>query len=166
VTSPPQRTNRSTATLPVPNTVFRENWTAPWWYWLAGLTLACAAAATVHLGYQGLRALVPYAVTVPLVAGSLWWLGAIEVRVTTDTFYVDDAVLPRRAIASAAALSASDYRAALGVRYDPLAFVVRRPWLNGAVLVKLCDSDDPTPYWIIGSTRPAELAAALGNEKP
>ncbi len=146
--------------------VFRERWRAPWWYWLAALAVACAAAAAVHLGYPGPRAVLPYLVTVPLVAGSLWWLSRIEVCVTADTLYVDDAVLPRRWIASTAVLSSRDYQAALGARYNPLAFVIRRPWLRAAVLIELCDPDDPTPYWIVSSARPAELAAALSPCRP
>ncbi len=163
MTSRPQRTGPAATAPTAPDSLFRERWRAPWWYWLAGFALACAAAAAIHLGYPGLRAFAPYLVTVSLVAGLLWWLGRIKVCVTADTLYVDDAVLPRRAIVSAAALSDEDYRVALGLHFDPLAFVVRRPWLRGAVLIRLCDPDDPTPYWIVSSARPVELAAALGG---
>jgi hypothetical protein len=49
----------------------------------------------------------------------------------------------------------------LGVGADPLAFVVQRPWVPGAVQVLLNDPADPTPYWVISSRRPTQLAAAL-----
>jgi hypothetical protein len=41
------------------------------------------------------------------------------------------------------------------------AFIVQRPWVPTAVLVRLADPADPTPYWVVGSRRPAELAAAV-----
>ncbi len=144
--------------------LFAERWRAPWWYWLAGLILAAAVAAAVHLGYPGLRAVVPYAVTVPFVIGLLWWLSRVEIRITVKALYVDDAWLAREFIADAMPLSREAYRAALGPGFDPLAFVVRRPWITKAVLITLRDPDDPTPYWIISSRRPAALAAALSSK--
>ncbi|MGI8648443.1 MAG: DUF3093 domain-containing protein [Acidimicrobiales bacterium] len=146
--------------------LFAERWRAPWWYWLAGLILAVAVAAAIHLGYPGLRAIAPYVVTVPLVVGLLCWLSRVEVRITVTALYVDDAELAREFIAEAMPLSREAYRAALGPGFDPLAFVVRRPWITEAVLITLCDPNDPTPYWIISSRHPAELVAALKTKLP
>ncbi|MGH3544468.1 MAG: DUF3093 domain-containing protein, partial [Mycobacteriales bacterium] len=149
MTTQPQPIGGTTSAHPRTEVLFRERWRTPWWFWLVGLALAAATAAAVHLGYPGPRAFAPYVATVSLVSGLLWWLGRIEVRVTADTLHVDDAVLPRRVISCVTALSTTQYQAAMGPRYDPMAFVVRRPWLRGAVLIELCDPADPTPYWII-----------------
>lgn len=140
---------------------YRERWRAPWWLWAAGLLVAVGTAAEIHLGYSGARSVFPYAITIPLMVGALWWLGRIEVRVTDDELRVDDARLELRFIADAEPLSAKAREAAMGQQFDPLAFVVRRPWLRGAVLVRLSDPNDPTPYWIVASRRPTELADAI-----
>ena len=52
-------------------------------------------------------------------------------------------------------------RKLLGPAAHPYAFVVQRPWVSGAVQVHLDDPADPTPYWVVSSRRPADLAAAL-----
>jgi len=58
-------------------------------------------------------------------------------------------------------LDATGRRELLGPLADPLAFVVQRPWVPGAVQVMLDDPDDPTPYWVVSTRQPARLAAAL-----
>jgi hypothetical protein len=58
-------------------------------------------------------------------------------------------------------LDATGRREVLGVGADPLAFVVQRPWVAGAVQVVLDDPADPTPFWVVSSRRPVELAAAI-----
>jgi hypothetical protein len=69
-------------------------------------------------------------------------------------------------ITDAIPIDANGRRELLGVSADPLAFVVTRPWVGGAVQVVLNDPDDPTPYWVISSRRPTELAALLTERLP
>jgi len=52
-------------------------------------------------------------------------------------------------------------RQLLGTLADPLAFVVQRPWMRDAVRVAVNDPADPTPYWIISTRWPADLARAI-----
>ncbi|MGW9267500.1 DUF3093 family protein, partial [Gordonia terrae] len=42
--------------------------------------------------------------------------------------------------------------------------LVHRSWVKTMVLIVLDDPDDPTPYWLVSTRRPAELLAALGIE--
>ena len=138
-----------------------ERLRVPLWWWPAGLSLGALLAAEIHLGHRGLRSWLPYVVLVPAVAALLWWLGRIRVRVGDAELFVDDAHLPLRHVAAAVPVTGEAKRAALGPRLSPLAFVVHRPWLPGAVKVSLADPADPTPYWIVSSRRPAGLAAAI-----
>ena len=140
---------------------FQERLTAPWWMWLAGLAGTALLAAELHLGAPGLRAWLPYAVLLPAAAAGLWWLGRIRVAVTPGELQVDDARLPVSVVADAIPLDATGRRELLGPLADPLAFVVQRPWVPGAVQVMLDDPDDPTPYWVVSTRQPARLAAAL-----
>lgn len=132
-----------------------------WWLWLLLLGVATILAAEIHMGAPGIRAWVPYAVLLPLAAWGLWWLGRIPVTVVGNEFRVDDARLPLRFVAEVTPLTAEQRRDVLGRDAQPLAFVIQRPWVAGAVKVTLADPDDPTPYWVISSHRPTALADAI-----
>ncbi|MEV4842376.1 DUF3093 domain-containing protein [Micromonospora matsumotoense] len=140
---------------------YSERLGLPWWCWLAGLALAGLAAAELWMGAGGVRAWLPFVLLLPAVLAGLWWLGRVRVAVDGGELRVDDAHLPVRYVADAVPLDAEGRREALGVGADPLAFVVQRPWIGGAVQVVLDDPADPTPFWVVSSRRPTELAAAL-----
>jgi hypothetical protein len=138
-----------------------ERLTLPWWLWLGGLAVGVLLAAEIWMGAAGLRAWLPFAVLLPATAAGLWWLGRIRVAVTDGELRVDDARLPVRFVADVVPLDADGRREVLGVGADPLAFVVQRPWIGGAVQVLLDDPADPTPFWVVSTRHPVRLAAAL-----
>ncbi|NES28304.1 DUF3093 family protein [Micromonospora terminaliae] len=140
---------------------YSERLGLPWWAWPIGLALAGLLAAELWMGATGVRAWLPFVLLLPAAAATLWWLGRIRVAVRDGELRVDDARLPVRHVADAVPLDAAGRREVLGVGADPLAFVVQRPWVGGAVQVVLDDPDDPTPFWVVSSRRPVELAAAL-----
>ncbi|MFK3980435.1 DUF3093 domain-containing protein [Micromonospora sp. NPDC050397] len=140
---------------------YRERLRLPWWWWLTGLAAAALLSMEVWLGSNGTRAWLPFVVLLPATAVGLWRLGRIAIRVDGGELLVDDARLPVGFVADAIALDASGRREVLGVGADPLAFVVQRPWVGGAVQVVLDDPADPTPYWVISSRHPVRLAEAI-----
>jgi hypothetical protein len=132
-----------------------------WWTWLAALAVDLIVGFEVLLGFPGMPAWLPFLVLLPATAALLLWTGRIRVTVTADEFLVDDARLPVSVIADVVALDAAGKREALGVGSHPLAFVIQRPWIGPAVQVLLDDPADPTPFWVISSRHPVELATAL-----
>ncbi len=150
---PPTRTTAPAA--------YAERLGVPWWMWPIFLGFGLLLAFEVWMGYAGVRAWLPFVLFVPLFLVGPWWLGRIRVAVTGDEFQVDDARLPLSAIADVVALDADGKREVLGVGSHPLAFVVQRPWITGAVQVVLDDPADPTPFWVVSTRRPVELATAL-----
>jgi hypothetical protein len=140
---------------------YAERLRLPWWLWLVGLGLALLVAVEVWMGAPGLRSWVPFVVALPLAAGALWALGRIRVAVRDGELRVDDARLPVGYVDDALPLDAAGRREVLGVGADPLAFVVQRPWVPGAVQVVLADPADPTPFWVVSSRDPVRLAAAI-----
>jgi hypothetical protein len=152
---PPERT------IAASGVTHAERLGVPWWLWPAGLAVSGLLAAEIWLGSAGLRAWVPFVVLLPLTVALLWWLGRIRVVVADGGFRVDDAELPVTVIADVVALDAAGRREVLGVGAHPLAFVVQRPWIGGAVQVLLDDPADPTPYWVVSTRRPVQLATAL-----
>ncbi|MEU9823593.1 DUF3093 domain-containing protein [Micromonospora chersina] len=152
----------SSSTAPVAATAgYAERLGLPWWAWPAGLAAAGLLAAELWMGASGVRAWLPFVLLLPAAAAMLWWLGRIRVTVRAGELRVDDARLPVRFVADAVPLDAAGRREVLGVGSDPLAFVVQRPWVGGAVQVVLNDPDDPTPFWVVSTRHPVELATAL-----
>lgn len=132
-----------------------------WWIWPVSLLVVAIVAFEILLGFHDVPTWVPFAVLVPLTVAGLLWTGRIRVAVTDGELRVDDARLPVEFIADVVALDSDGKREALGVGAHPLAFVIQRPWIGPAVQVLLNDPDDPTPYWIVSTRRPVELATAL-----
>lgn len=118
-------------------------------------------AAEVHLGSPGVRAWLPYLVTVPVAVWALVRLGSLRVRVSGDELRVGQAHLPLNLVSRSAEVPASAKRAALGRQLDPAAFVQHRPWVPTMVLLVLDDPTDPTPYWLVSTRRPVQLLAAV-----
>ncbi|MFI2713150.1 DUF3093 domain-containing protein [Micromonospora sp. NPDC018662] len=140
---------------------YAERLGLPWWAWPVGLAVAGLLAAELWLGATGLRAWLPFVLLLPGTVAALWWLGRIRVEVRDGELRVDDAHLPVRHVADAVPLDAAGRREVLGVGADPLAFVVQRPWIGGAVQVVLDDPADPTPFWVVSTRHPVDLATAL-----
>ncbi|MEU5525995.1 DUF3093 domain-containing protein [Micromonospora chersina] len=152
----------SSSTAPVAaNAGYAERLGLPWWAWPVGLAVAGLLAAELWMGASGVRAWLPFVLLLPAAAATLWWLGRVRVAVQGGELRVDDARLPVRFVADAVPLDAAGRREVLGVGSDPLAFVVQRPWVGGAVQVVLNDPDDPTPFWVVSTRHPVELATAL-----
>ena len=151
--------------MPTDPAIYSERLTIPWWSWPLGLVGGLLLAVEIWMGAGGPRAWVPFAVVLPLTAMVMVWLGRIKIAVTTTELRVDDARLPLSAIGQVVALDAAGKREALGVASHPLAFVIQRPWIKGAVQVVLDDPSDPTPFWVISSRRPVGLATALSDAR-
>ncbi|MBL7253724.1 DUF3093 domain-containing protein [Paractinoplanes lichenicola] len=152
----PESPARTTATP-----AYSERLTLTWWIWPVSLLVVAILAFEILLGFHGLPGWVPFAVLIPLTVAGMIWTSRIRVAVTGGEFQVDDARLPVEFVKDVVALDSEGKREALGVGAHPLAFVIQRPWIGPAVQVLLDDPDDPTPYWIVSTRHPVELATAL-----
>ena len=140
---------------------FDERHPVPWWWWPLGLGVAVLLAAEVHLGYPGVRAWLPYLLTVPLAGAALIWMGRHRVRLADGELQVGPAHVPLRHLGQVQVIAPAGKRHALGPDLDPAAFVRHTAWIGPLVRVELTDPQDPTPYWIFSVRRAAELAALL-----
>lgn len=131
-----------------------------WWLiTVAGLVtlLVVVGAAT---GY--VAALVFTVVVAAGVVAVLLRYGAAPVVVTGDTFTAGRATIEVEHLGEAEPLTGEQARLARGRDCDPRAYLLLRPYLSGAVRVRLTDPADPAPYWLVATRRPERLAAALG----
>lgn len=94
---------------------------------------------------------------------ALLWRASPAITVADGQLRVDRARLPTTVISAVDMLDRAATERALGPELDARAYLRHRAWAGSAVRVQLADPDDPTPYWLVSTRRPAELAAALGH---
>jgi hypothetical protein len=144
---------------------YSERLWVPWWWWPLGFAFAGLIAFEVNMGVRSLPQWLPFAVLFVVAAGTLLWLGRIEVRVISGAGEVElwagEAHLPVTVIARSADIPQTAKSAALGRQLDPAAFVLHRGWVGPMVLVVLDDADDPTPYWLVSTRHPDRVLSAL-----
>jgi hypothetical protein len=141
--------------------VFRERLYVTWWHWPLPLIAAGLLAAEVHMGYPGVRAWLPYVITIPLALVFLFRFGNAKVEVRDGELWAGEAHLPLNYIGEVRIVPASAKRQVLGPRFDPAAFALHRGWVGPMVFIEVADADDPTPYWLLSTRKPEELVAAL-----
>jgi hypothetical protein len=142
---------------------YEERLVAPAGWWFGGLAVAFLLAAGVHGGGTGPRAVVPYVLFPLLALAALVWASRGRVRVAEQVLDVPGARVPLSCTGDAQPLDRESTRRVRGPLADPRAYVVVRPWLHCAVRVDIDDPDDDTPYWLIGTRRPDELAARVSS---
>jgi hypothetical protein len=127
--------------------------------WLAAL--AFAAVLTVAL-WPASPPLAVAAGATTAVAGlaALWWTSPV-VAVHDGAFRAGRATIPVPLLGPVTTLDADAMRAELGPRLDARAYVCLRAWARTGVRVPLEDPQDPTPYWLVSTRRPHDLAQAL-----
>lgn len=100
---------------------------------------------------------------VALVIGVLLWVSSPAILVRSGMLTVDRARLPIQVISAVEMLDRSQTERAMGPDLDARAHLRHRAWAHSSVRIVLDDPDDPTPYWLISTRRPEDLAAALGR---
>jgi Protein of unknown function (DUF3093) len=112
------------------------------------------------MGYPGVRAWLPYLLTVPLTSVFLGLLGRHRVALCNGELRVGPAQIPVHALGEVQLIEPSAKRRALGPDLDPAAFVLHTGWVGPVLRITITDPADPTPYWIF-SVRQAEKLASL-----
>jgi hypothetical protein len=138
---------------------YRERLWPAWWVFVA-TALVIPASLLVFL---------PISVIAGYVSAAALYLAiVVTLVVTTPVVEVTDGMLragrariERSYVGSVTAHEGADAFAERGTRLDARAWLLLRPWLSGVVRVELTDPDDPTPYWLVSTRRPRQLAAAL-----
>jgi hypothetical protein len=69
-------------------------------------------------------------------------------------------------VAKVQVLDHAQFRALCGPRADPAARLMIRPYLSRGVYLGITGMRPVPPYWLIGTRRPDELAAAVSAARP
>ncbi|MGV8965169.1 MAG: DUF3093 domain-containing protein [Cellulomonas sp.] len=114
-------------------------------------------------------ALYPVNVTIAAVAGLLVLATGVVVAIVTaprvavssGELRAADAHIPLTLLGAVRVLTAQETRVELGTGLDARAYVCLRAGAHTAVRVEVMDPADPTPYWLVSTRHPDELAAAI-----
>jgi hypothetical protein len=144
----------------MPNeSTYRERlWPAPWVFLATGLVIPASLLVFLPISPPA-GAAVAVLLYAAIVGVLLMTTATIEV--TGTEFRAGRARMPRSVVLRAQAFEGAEATAERGVRLDARAWLVLRGWIPGVVKVELDDPADPTPYWLVSTRRPGELAAAL-----
>lgn len=90
---------------------------------------------------------------------------APRIEVDSEKFRAGKASIERKFIGSVSAFSGEHAREQRGVKLDARAWTLIRGYVDPVVKVEITDPNDPTPYWLISTRRPKELAQALRTSR-
>jgi hypothetical protein len=138
-----------------------ERLRVPLAWWLLAMPSALILGATL---YAGLTGPWPVIIMAGLVAGCAvllitMGLGTVEIR--DGALRAGDDVLPLTAVSEVVCLDEKQTTRLRGPRADPAARLYSRPYLKESVYLAVAPSSPGGPYWLIGTRRPAELAAVV-----
>jgi hypothetical protein len=145
---------------------YRERLRAPASWWLLGLLCVAMFGTTLWAGFSLLVAVTVYAVLGAGCAAALLVWGSATIEVNSGELRAGSASMSLGQAGEVTALDEDQARALRGPRADPAAFLLIRPYLKRAVYVEVTGQFSGRPYWLIGTRRPAELAAAIESARP
>ncbi|GAA4128900.1 DUF3093 domain-containing protein [Nocardioides fonticola] len=140
---------------------YRERLSVPIRWWAQGTMLIATLWLAVIVAVPATGAWIITAVAVGLMAALFLSYGAATIAVADGELRAGRARLPVRYISSVEPLDAEATRLAFGRDADVRAYLLLRPYRKRSVRVRLDDPRDPTPYWLLSTRRPTELAAAI-----
>jgi hypothetical protein len=139
---------------------YREALHVPVSYWLLAVPVVTLLGAELFVGFSSLVAYLVYAAFIIVVGGFLLAWGSTRIEVRDGVLRAGGDALPLAAINEVLPLDEEQAKVLGGPRADPAAHLLLRPYLKKAVYISLAEPEG-TPYWLVATRRPDELAAAL-----
>jgi hypothetical protein len=151
---------------PTKQVLFQERLIPKWWVWLAITSVVGSVAVAYAYALGGTAGWAVFAAGM-LVAAAGLLASAPKIIVTAASFRAGPATLPSEWIGKVSALDQTTSEAARTTQADPSAHLLLRTLAAPrVVIVEVTDPEDPHPYWLISTRRPAQLADALVKIRP
>jgi hypothetical protein len=138
-----------------------ERLSVPLRWWVQGTMLVAMFWLAFVVSMPAAAAWSATAVLAALMALLLLTYGAPRVVVEDGWLRAGRARIPGEYLGGAEALDPAETRRVAGPGADARAYLLLRPYLKRAVRVQIADPRDPTPYWLVSTRHPEELARAL-----
>jgi hypothetical protein len=145
---------------------YRERLRAPASWWIVGMATMFMFASIVWFGFPLWLAPVVYGILLGGTAALLLNWGRVTIKVTGAELTAGNEAMHLSDAGQVAALNEEQTRALRGPRADPRANLLIRPYLRYAVYIEVTAPGAASPYWLLGTRRPAELAAAIESSRP
>jgi hypothetical protein len=146
--------------------VYHERLRVPVTWWVLGMISVFMLGAGFLAGFDWEPALAVYAVLTVVLAAILIGWGWLRTEVADGELRVGRDRLPLSLAGEVTALDQEQTRALRGPRADPAAYLIARPYQPRSVYIAVDDPAARGPYWLIGTRRPDELAAAIEAARP
>jgi hypothetical protein len=146
--------------------VYHERLRVPLSWWVLGMLSVLMLGAGFLAGFDWEPALAVYGILTAGLAAILIGWGRLRTEVTGGELRVGRDRLPLALAGEVTALDEEQTRALRGPRADPAAYLMARPYLPRSVYIAVDDPAARGPYWLIGTRRPEELAAAIEAARP
>ena len=128
--------------------------------WLALFTLGFAAVLSIGVALSDEMLLIAFSTTA-IAIFILGYRSRLVINATQEELRVGRAKIESKYIDSVEILDQEAMKFERGPGIDPRAFLAIRFWVKSGVKLKINDSRDPTPYWLISTDKPAELKEVL-----
>lgn len=96
-----------------------------------------------------------------LVIAGLLLSSTAVIEVSESELKAGKALLPREFVGNVTSFREPEATVQRGTKLDARAWLLIRGWIHPVVKIEITDPSDPTPYWLISTRRPEELARAL-----
>ena len=140
--------------------VWEENIRWPWWLTLLILGLDLSIIIAIWAGLGNTAALIAAGSTL-LFTCYLFFITVLRTRVEGEYLSVGRAKIQKKYLGKVITLSIDEFRHLRGAGINPSAFHAFRFWIKRGVKIEINDPRDPTPYWLVSSKAPEQLAEAL-----
>lgn len=140
---------------------YRERLGVPLRWWVQGVMLVATFWLAVVVAAPALVAWIATALALAALVAGLGTYGSARIVVEGRSLRAGRAHIGAEHLGEVVALDAAQTKRAAGIEADARAYLLLRPYLKRAVRVEIVDPADPTPYWLISTRRPEELARAL-----
>jgi Protein of unknown function (DUF3093) len=145
---------------------YRERLYAPPLWWVVGTITMLMFGAIVWTGFDLAITAAVFAALIAITAAFLLNWGRVTIEVTPGELRAGPATLPLAMAGEVRALDESQTRILRGPRADPSAYTLIRPYLRYSVYIEVTGEDPASPYWLVETRHPAELAAAIERSRP
>ncbi len=140
---------------------YDERLGVPLRWWVQGTMLVASLWLAVVVALPGVAAWTISAVAMVLLALGLLAFGSARITVRDGVLRAGHAHIAVEHLGAVTALDAEETRRTAGREADARAYLLLRPYLKRAVRVQIDDPRDPTPYWLVSTRHPDELARVL-----
>ncbi len=140
---------------------YSERLRVPLRWWVQGTMLVASLWLAVVVALPGPAAWTVTGVATALLVALLLGYGAARISVDDGQLRAGRARIEGHHLGAATALDPEATRRLAGTEADARAYLLLRPYLKRAVRVDVTDPADPTPYWLLSTRHPDQLAEAV-----